>query len=219
MKIFTQFFIFLFIKYFFKKLILGIFLFMLAYFGLDDLKILRSAIGQQDYEFTQQVDIENFNSEMGSQRRLRYRLSNTGINPLLITVNAQSKDDIIEYKVGSTFKIYSVTADPRNITVKPSRPYQNYLTLEVKEIPAGLGLDIYFLENEKSYSYFNELSIETDTTTEHGVYIHDKNISPIKIMLMRFSKLFLICLSTSAISVMFFGVIINAIRDHSDITV
>lgn len=218
MKTLTYVFAFIFIKYFLKKLILGIIFFFLAYFGIEDLKILRPAIGQQDYEITQQVSIEAINSELGQERLLRYRLSNTGVKPLHIKISAQSKGDPIEHKIGSTFKVYSVSADPRDISIQATKPYQNLLILNVKEIPAGLGLDIYFSDKGKNENYFNGLTIEIDSLDKDNLYMHDKNVSPFKLMLIRFSKLFLICLSTSAISIMLFGIISNAIRDHSEIT-
>lgn len=210
-------FVFIFIKSFVKKLFVGMALFVIAYFGMDDLKILKTAIGQQDYEVAQQIEIEMQKSELGSERVLVYRVSNTGIKPFPLTISIQSASEKIDYKLAGVFKIYSVAADQRGIEVKPAKPYQNSLVLAVAEIPAGLGLEIYFLDKVDSQNYLNNLNIKIDGSAIEGLYEHEINVSPIKIMMVRFSLLFLICLTTSAVLFMFFGFVVNVIQEAREL--
>lgn len=210
-------FVFIFIKSFLKKLLVGMALFVIAYLGLDDLKILKSAIGQQDYEVAQQIEIEMQKSELGSERVLKYRVSNTGIKSLALKIKAQSISEKIDYKQGSVFKIYSVTADQRDVEIKPVRPYQNYLVLDVAEIPAGLGLEIYFMDKPDNQNYFNDLDIKIDGALIAGMYEHELNVSPIKIMMVRFSLLFLICLTTSAVLFVCFNFIVGVIQEAREL--
>jgi hypothetical protein len=156
-------------------------------------------------------------SELGPERVLKYRVSNTGIESLPLKINAQSLGEEINYKLGSIFKIYSVTADQRRVEVKSTRPYQNYLILDVTEIPAGLGLEIYFLDKNDNQGYFNNLAIEIDGSAVDGLYKHERNVSPAKLMLVRFSILFFICLTTSAVLFMFFGLIANVIQGSREL--
>jgi hypothetical protein len=200
-------FFYFFIKSFLKKMLVGIALFLIAYFGMDEMKILKSVIGQQEYEIAQQMDIEMQKSEFGSERVLRYRMSNTGIRPVSLKLNIQSKGEKIDYKQADIFKIYSVSADQRSINVSADRPYQNYLILSVSEISAGLGLELYFLDIPSNQNYLNNLKVEIDSPESLGLYVHGMNYSPVKIMTLRLSLLFLICLATSSILFMAFGFI------------
>jgi hypothetical protein len=212
MSLIFRIFFYLFIKSFLKKILVAIALFLIAYFGMDEMKVLKSVIGQQEYEIAQQMDIEVQKSEFGSERVLRYRLSNTGIRPLSLKLNIQSEEEKIDYKLADVFKIYSVSADQRSINVSAHRPYQNYLILNVSEIPAGLGLELYFLDVPSNQSYLNGLNVEIDSPESLGLYMHEMNYSPVKIMTLRLSLLFLICLATSSILFMAFGFISSLVQ-------
>lgn len=212
MNLIFRIFFYFFIKSFLKKMLVGIALFLIAYFGMDEMKILKSVVGQQDYEIAQQIDIEMLKTEFGSERVLKYRMSNTGIRPLSLKLNVQSEGEKIDYKQAGAFKIYSVSADQRSINVSADRPYQNYLVLSVSEIPAGLGLELYFLDISSNQSYLNSLNIEIDSPASLGLYKHEMNYSPLKIMTLRFSLLFLICFATSAILFVMFGFISNLVQ-------
>lgn len=217
MSLIFRIFFYVFIKSFLKKVLVGIALFLIAYFGMDEMKVLKSVIGQQQYEIAQQMDIEMQKSEFGSERVLRYRLSNTGVRPLSLKLNILSEREKIDYKLADVFKIYSVSADQRSINVTAHRPYQNYLILNVSEIPAGLGLELHFLDVPSNQSYLNGLNIEIDSPEGLALYMHDMNYSPVKIMTLRFSLLFLICLATSSILFMAFGFISSIVQGVRDL--
>ena len=200
-------------KSFLKKIILGIVIFVFAYFGLEDLSILQSAIGVTEYEVTKQIDIEVLNTEMKSTRVIKYRVSNIGVMPISLKLKIGTSEIKPDFELGDVFKIYSNTADPRLVKVTSQRPYRNRLNLNIEDLRPGLGLEIIFPDKRKYLNYLDQLDIKLDISSIPTIFVHKLNRSPFSIMLARYSMLLLICLSTAAIIYSLFRVGVDVLRE------
>lgn len=202
---------YIFIKAFIKKVILACIFFVFTYLGLEDLGVLQSAVGTQNFEMTQEISIIRERQGLEYQRALLYRISNTGYRPITIMLEVNTRRSKPQYLLGNVFKIVSNTKNQQALSIKEERPYGNQVVLDIKEIPPGLGLEILFPDKSHIDNYLNGIRIEAVSPPSQALVRHEKNRSPFSIMLLRCALLLAMCMATSVTVFSFLGALFDGV--------